>query len=65
MADTSGFMMLDSVIGCPNCDDSGGEWIEVRSLDGTKRVDFPRGDSIPQISDLLAKIRAIRKDFTE
>ena len=64
-ADTSGIMKLDSTIGCPGCADGGIEWIEVRSVEGTKQVVFPLGAEVPAIADLLEKIRAIRKRFTE
>lgn len=50
---------LDNTIGCPDCGDRGGEWIEVRSGTQTKRIVFDLGMSIPEIDALIGKIRTI------
>ena len=52
---------LDDRIGCPDCDDGGGEWVEVSFTDGArKRVTFPYGKPPAQIADLVVKLRAIQ-----
>jgi hypothetical protein len=56
---------LDSIIGCPDCDDSGGEWIEVRRGDRVKRVLFEYGDTVRAIQDLVERARAIRASFKD
>lgn len=51
---------LDSVIGCPDCTDGGGEWVEVRSAGRVKRVVFEHGATVEPIRDLLGRARAVR-----
>lgn len=51
---------LDSVIGCPDCADGGGEWIEVETSGTRRKVTFEHGATIPSIAPLLEKVRAIR-----
>jgi hypothetical protein len=65
LANLDAMMALDSVIGCPDCDDSGGEWIEVRRGEKTKRVVFEYGETIPTIGDLVARARAVRATFKD
>jgi len=36
--DLDSFGKLDSVIGCPDCADGGGEWIEIKYFEKTKKV---------------------------
>ncbi len=52
---------LDSVIGCPDCADGGGEWIEVETDGKRRKVTFEHGAAIPSIAPLLEKVRAIRE----
>lgn len=56
----SRLVALDSVIGCPDCNDSGGEWVEVRSPGQVKRVVFEHGATVESIQDLLGRARALR-----
>lgn len=51
---------LDSIIGCPDCNDLGGEWIEVQSTHRTKRVVFPEQGTVEAITPFLDKVRAVR-----
>lgn len=51
---------LDTVIGCPDCADGGGEWIEVETDGKRRKVTFEHGATIPSIAPLLEKVRAIR-----
>jgi hypothetical protein len=60
-ADMAALMKLDSVIGCPDCNDGGGEWVEVVSPEHVKRVVFERGKVIDSIKDLVARVRAVRE----
>jgi hypothetical protein len=52
---------LDTVIGCPDCADGGGEWIEVQTATMRRKVTFEYGKNVPAIGPLLEKVRAIRK----
>lgn len=63
--DMGALMALDSIIGCPDCADGGGEWIEVQNGSQTKRVVFNHGASIASISGLLEKVRAVRARVKE
>ena len=54
---------LDDIIGCPDCADGGGEWIEITKEDMTKRVTFEHGKTVEQIQILIEKIRVIRERF--
>lgn len=58
--DMGALMALDSIIGCPDCADGGGEWIEVRKGEQTRRIVFQHGASIAPIAGLLEKVRAMR-----
>lgn len=58
--DMDRLVALDSVIGCPDCTDGGGEWVEVRSAGRVKRVVFERGATVEPIGDFLSHARAVR-----
>jgi len=64
LADIENFGLLPEIIGCPDCSDQGGEWIEITSDKTTHRVDFEYGATVPEIDDLLAKLRELRESFT-
>ncbi len=51
---------LDSVIGCPDCLNGGGEWIEVQSAGRTKRIVFERGAIIEPIKDLIGGLHEVQ-----
>ena len=55
--DFSKFQKLDSIIGCPDCHDQGGEWLEIKKNGSIKKVTLGSGDSIPEIQTFLNKIR--------
>ena len=54
---------LPETIGCPDCADGGGEWIQVFTPMGEARVTFPFGDAVESISPLLKKVRELRDRF--
>lgn len=62
LIDIKKFKSLPERIGCPDCDDGGGEWLEIKDDNSTKRIDFVYSKSVPEIKDLLEKLRAIRKE---
>ena len=51
------FYKLPNTIGCPDCDDSGREWIEVGTLKRIHKVTFEYGSDIQNLKDLLLFIR--------
>lgn len=59
--DMGALTALDSIIGCPDCADGGGEWIEIQNGAQTKRIVFEHGASVASIDGLLEKIREIRE----
>ena len=58
------FNALPDIIGCPDCADGGGEWIEISDGETNKRVDFEFGTSVPDIEDLIMKLRDLREDIS-
>ena len=72
--DMKSFESLPARISCPDCDDSGAEWIEVNKLDHTdpitlkrfyrsKKVSFPYNQSLPANNDFAMKVRALRTEI--
>jgi hypothetical protein len=57
------FDNLPAVIGCPDCADGGGEWIEITRAGTTKRVELEYAASVPEIADLLQQLRALREEI--
>jgi hypothetical protein len=56
-------LSLDDIIGCPDCADGGGEWIEITKVDMLKRVTFEYGKTVEPIQSLIEKVRVIRERF--
>ena len=52
---------LPDVVGCPDCADGGAEFVEVVTADGTKRVTFEFGATLPSIQPLVDQVRQIRR----
>ena len=61
--DMDSFLSLDDIIGCPDCADGGGEWIEITKVDTLKRVTFEYGKTVESIQSLIEKVRVIRERF--
>ena len=61
--DMDSLLSLDDIIGCPDCADGGGEWIEITKVDTLKRVTFEYGETVESIQSLIEKVRVIRKRF--
>ena len=59
------FMNLDSVIGCPDCDDGGAEWFEIATSDTIKRVTIEYGDSLDGFNNFIDLLRSVRYSFQE
>ena len=59
------FMNLDSVIGCPDCDDGGAEWFEIAMSDTIKRVTIEYGDSLDGFNNFIDLLRSVRYSFQE
>lgn len=53
------FNNLPSIIGCPDCDDGGSEWMEISRKGNIRKVTFEYGKSINQINDVLQELRLI------
>lgn len=63
--DLSYFFEIEETIGCPDCDDSGSEWIEIKSYNRTHRVTFEFGESVTGLEDLLVQVRDFREDLSQ
>ena len=61
--DMDSLLSLDDIIGCPDCADGGGEWIEITKVDTLKRVTFEYGETVELIQSLIEKVRVIRERF--
>ncbi len=60
LVDFQKFNSLPDRIGCPGCADAPVEWIEIRSGDKTKKIEFESGDNIPEIKNLILALEKIR-----
>ena len=61
--DMDSFLSLDDIIGCPDCADGGGEWIEITKVAAIRRVMFEYGKTVEPIQNLIEKVRVIRERF--
>jgi len=61
--DWNAFSELPEIVGCPDCADGGGEWIEVNVAGESHRVTFENGVNIDAIQPLIERIRSLRGDF--
>ena len=61
--DMDSFLSLYCILGCPDCADGGGEWIEITKVDTLKRVTFEYGKTVESIQSLIEKVRVIRERF--
>jgi len=55
------FEKLEETYGCPDCADGGSEYIEIKTLKGTKRVTIEFNKEAPQLEPLLTELRTQRK----
>lgn len=65
LVNTSEFVKLPKVIGCPDCADGGAEWVSLR-LDGDlKTVKFDYGKAPNELKALVTKLRALKEEFKD
>jgi hypothetical protein len=64
MVDKATFLALPEVIGCPDCTDGGGEWIEIDFGSTKKRVTFEANAAVPELDGLTAELRPVRKELS-
>jgi hypothetical protein len=62
--DKAAFLALPEVIGCPDCTDGGGEWIEIDFGSAKKRVTFQANAAVPALDGLTAELRPVRKELS-
>ncbi|MGL5793929.1 MAG: hypothetical protein ACRC06_05865 [Waterburya sp.] len=62
--DTNKFTALPNTIGCPDCADGGGEWIEISNRHTSKKIVFEYNQSVPEINNLVIKLRRLRNKLT-
>lgn len=60
LVDFEEFRLLPNKIGCPGCADAPVEWIEITHGDEIKKIEFERGDEIPEIKEIVLALQAIR-----
>ena len=56
-------LSMEDIIGCPDCYDGGGEWIEIIKANTIKRVTFEYGSTVEPIQNLIEKVKVIRERF--
>ena len=61
--DMKAFLELDEIIGCPDCNDGGREWVEVGDGLIQKRVTFESPEPPEELTNLLTLLRPIRTTF--
>jgi len=57
--DIKSFLLLDSVIGCPDCADGGAEWLTVKSGNTVKKVTFEYNKVPEKFKSAVAEIRKL------
>jgi len=65
LINTDDFLLLDPVIGCPDCADGGSEWVELTIGSRLKRVTFEYGTTINEIDDLVVVLRQLNNKLNE
>lgn len=60
--DLEKFFQLDERYGCPDCADGGSEYIEIKTINGTKRVTIEFGSEGEMLGKLLPVLRQLRKE---
>jgi hypothetical protein len=63
--DWNKFNGLEESYGCPDCADGGSEYIEIKSLNGTKRVTIEFNKELADLEPLLTELRTQRKKLLE
>lgn len=53
------FRNLDEIIGCPDCDDGGAEWIRIETPNLDHRITFEYGNEPLEINNLVKNLRKI------
>ena len=59
--DVKKFNKMKESYGCPDCADGGSEYIEIKTMGGTKRVTIEYGTAFPDLEPLLTELRTQRK----
>ncbi|MNJ85488.1 hypothetical protein D3C87_29630 [compost metagenome] len=63
--DLKKFNNMKESYGCPDCADGGSEYIEIKTMKGTKRVTIEYGTAFPDLEPLLTELRSQRKKIEE
>lgn len=63
--DWNKFNSLEESYGCPDCADGGSEYIEIKSINGTKRVTIEFNKESAELEPLLTELRKQRKILLE
>lgn len=61
--DIPAFVLLDDIIGCPDCADGGAEWVEITTEDFTKRVVFEWNNEPSELAEILVDLRAYHEQL--
>ncbi len=63
LIDMNALSKYDDIIGCPDCADGGGEWIEKKQDNQTKKITFEYNATLESINDLIEQLRDIFKTY--
>ncbi|WP_425390316.1 hypothetical protein [Ekhidna sp.] len=55
--DLTEFLALEETIGCPNCADGGAEWIEITTVNGSKKVTYEYGKEPGSVKSFIKELR--------
>lgn len=65
LLDNSKIKDLPETIGCPDCADGGGEWIEIKEDGKTKRVTFEYNKAPAELAEVVERLRAMADGFKD
>lgn len=60
--DIKQFEQLEERYGCPDCADGGAEYIEIKTISGTKRVTIENGSKGDELGAILPLLRKLREE---
>ncbi len=56
LVDWQAFRQLEETIGCPDCNDGGGQWVEISRGGEVHRVTYEADAPPPELAELLAEL---------
>ncbi len=57
------FRNLEEVIGCPDCDDGGAEWIEITTTELSHKITFECDNEPEEVKEYIEELSALMEEF--